>query len=144
MVRTMSRLWSVNPGFDPQNVLTVNIAGSPAVHGKPEAVRNGFDRTMEQLHSVPAVDSVSVVFGGIPLTGSDSELPYWVEGRPKPTDQSQMDMALFYGVNPDYASVMRLPLLRGRFLSPQDNEKSPCAIAIDQEMARKAFGDQDP
>ncbi|HEY7284979.1 MAG TPA: ABC transporter permease, partial [Vicinamibacterales bacterium] len=37
MMRTMSQLWSVNPGFDPQHVLTLGIAGSPAVHGAPAA-----------------------------------------------------------------------------------------------------------
>jgi predicted permease len=143
MIRTMSRLWSVNPGFDPQGVLTFGVAGSPAVHGAPAAVRNGFHQTMEQLRSVPGVKAVSVVFGAVPMNG-DSELPYWVEGRPKPAEQSQMDFALFYGVDPQYLSIMRIPLLRGRFLSLQDNEKSPCAIAIDEEFARKAFPSQDP
>jgi len=143
MIRTMSRLWSVNPGFDPQRVLTFGVAGSPAVHGSPAAVRNGFHQTMEQLRSVPGVNAASVVFGAVPMNG-DSELPYWVEGRPKPAEQSQMDFALFYGVDPQYLSIMRIPLLRGRFLSPQDNEKSPCAIAIDEEFARKAFPNQDP
>src|SRR5262249_37059739 len=84
-----------------------------------------------------------VVFGGVPMNG-DSELPYWVEGRPKPAEQSQMDLALFYGVDPEYLSVMGIPLLRGRFLSAQDNEKGPCAIAIDEEFAAKAFPHQDP
>jgi predicted permease len=143
MVRTMSRLWSVNPGFDPRNVLTFGIAGSPAVHGAPAAVRNGFTQTMDKLRSVPGVTAASVLFGGVPMAG-DSELPYWVEGRPKPAEQSQMDLALFYGVDPQYLSIMRIPLLRGRFLSTADNEKSPCDVAIDEEFARKAFPSQDP
>jgi putative ABC transport system permease protein len=143
MMRTMSQLWSVNPGFDPQNVLTFGVAGSPAVHGTPAAVRNGFARTMEELRGVPGVQAVSVLFGGLPMDG-DSELPYWVEGRPKPAEQSQMDLALFYAVDPDYMKVMRIPLLRGRFLTAQDNEKAPCAVAIDEEFARKAFPNETP
>ncbi|HZD92910.1 MAG TPA: ABC transporter permease [Candidatus Sulfotelmatobacter sp.] len=143
MVRTMSRLWNINPGFDPQNVLTFGVAGSPAVHGAPAAIRNGFSQTLDQLRSVPGVKAVSVVFGAVPMQG-DSELPYWVEGRPKPAEQSKMDLALFYGVDPDYLNVMGIRLLRGRFLSPQDNEKSPCAVAVDEEFVRKAFPGQDP
>jgi predicted permease len=143
MIRTMSQLWSVKPGFDPENVLTFGVAGSPAVHGEPTAVRNGFAQTLERLRSVPGIKGVSVVFGAMPMQG-DSELPYWVEGRPKPAEQSQMDLALFYGVDPDFLGVMRVPLLRGRFLSAQDNEKSSCAVAIDEEFARKAFPNQDP
>jgi len=142
MIRTMSRLWSVNPGFDPHNVLHFGIAGGQAVHGAPLAVRNGLMQTVEKLRSIPGVQAVSVMFGGAPMDG-DSELPYWVEGRPKP-EQSQMDLALFYGVDPEYLKVMRIPLLRGRFIGPQDTEKAPCAMAIDEEFAKKAFPNQDP
>jgi predicted permease len=142
MIRTMSRLWSVNPGFDPQNVLTFSIAGSPAVHGAPLAVRNGIQQTTEQIRALPGIKAASVVFGAVPMNG-DSELPYWVEGRPKP-EQNQMDLALFYGIDPDYFSVMRIPLMRGRLLSRQDTEKVPCAVDIDEDFAHKAFPSQDP
>lgn len=143
MIRSMSRLWSVNPGFDPQQVLLFSIAGSPAVHGTPAAVRNGYNQTVDQLRSIPGVRAVSVEMGAVPMRG-DSEVPYWVEGRPKPSEQSQMDMALFYGVSPDYLDIMRIPLLRGRFLTSQDNENSPCVTVIDQEFQQKAFPSQDP
>lgn len=143
MIRTMSRLWSINPGFDPQQVLTFGIAGSPAVHGTPSAVRNGYKQTIDQLRSIPGVRGASVLMGAIPM-GGDSEVPYWVEGRPKPAEQSQMDMALFYGVSSDYLEIMRIPLVRGRFLTPQDNENNPCVVVIDQEFQQKAFATQDP
>jgi predicted permease len=55
-----------------------------------------------------------------------------------------MDMALFYGVSPDYLNIMHIPLLRGRFVTLQDNEKSPCVAVIDQEFQAKAFPTQDP
>jgi predicted permease len=143
MMRTMTQLWSVNPGFDPQNVLSFGAAGSPAVHGTPTAVRNGLAQTVDQLRSVPGVQAVSVLFGGLPMDG-DSELPYWVEGRPKPAEQSQMDLALFYAVDPDYLKVMRIPLLRGRFITEQDNEKTPCAAAVDEEFVHRAFPNENP
>ena len=143
MIRTMSRLWSINPGFDPNNVMDIGIAGSPAVHGAPTAVRNGIAHTMDTIRALPGVQAVSVNFGGTPMQG-DSELPYWVEGRPKPPDSSQMDLALFYGVDPDYINVMRIPLIRGRFITAQDNEATPCAVTIDEDFARKSFPGQDP
>ena len=143
MIRTMSRLWEVDPGFDPAHVLDFGEAGSPAVHGAPQAVRNGFAETMRRLREVPGVQSVSVILGSVPMSG-DSELPYWVEGRPKPTEQTQMDEALFYGIDPEYFAVMRIPLRRGRLLGQQDNERAACAIDVDEELARKAFPGQDP
>ncbi|MGE5243580.1 MAG: ABC transporter permease [Betaproteobacteria bacterium] len=143
MIRTMSRLWQVDPGFDPAHVLDFGVAGSPAVHGTPLAVRNGFDETMRRLRAVPGVQAASIMVGGVPMAG-DSELPYWVDGRPKPAEQSQMDEALFYGIDPEYFAVMRIPLLRGRLLTAHDNESSPCAVDVDEELARKAFPGQDP
>jgi predicted permease len=143
MIRTMSQLWNVNPGFNPQHVLTFSIAGSPALHGSPAAVRNGLTQTVEQLRAVPGVTAVSALEGGVPMRG-DSELPYWVDGRPKPAEQSKMDMALFYAVDPEYLTVMNIPLLRGRFLTAQDNEKSPCAVVIDEDFVRTAFPRENP
>ncbi|HZU22946.1 MAG TPA: ABC transporter permease [Terriglobales bacterium] len=144
MIRSMARIWSVDPGLDPHNVLDFGIAGSPAVHGAPAAVRNGIQLTADRLRALPGVTAVSVVFGGTPLTGSDSELWYWVEGRPKPADHSQMDLALFYGVDADYFNVFHIPLRRGRLISNRDLEASPCAIDIDEDLAKKAFPGQDP
>jgi predicted permease len=144
MIRTMSQLWNVHPGFDPKGVLTFGVAGSPAVHGSPAAVRNGLAQTADRLRAVPGVTAVSALGGGLPMSGNDSELPYWVDGRPKPAEQSQMDLALFYGVDPDYLRVMGIPLLRGRFLSAQDDEKRPCVVAIDEAFAARAFPNGDP
>jgi predicted permease len=143
MVRTMSQLWSVNPGFDPQHVLTFGVAGSPAVHGTPAAIRNGVTRTVDRIRSAPGVAAASVLVGGVPMSG-DSELPYWVEGRPKPAEQSLMEQALFYGVDPDYLNVMRIPLRRGRFLTLQDTEHTPCAVAVDEDFVATAFPNQEP
>jgi len=143
MIRTMSHLGRVNPGLDPHNVLVFGVAGSPAVHGTPAAIRNGFAETSRQLRSVPGVSAVSILVGSIPMN-TDSQLPYWVEGRPKPAEQSQMDQALFYGVEPEYFSLMRIPLLRGRLLTAGDNENTACAIDVDEEFARRAFPAQDP
>lgn len=143
MIRTMSSLWSINPGLDPQGVLMFSIAGTPAVHGTPTAVRNGYQQIIDQLRSVPGVKGVSVAMGAVPMS-VDSELRYWVVGRPKPVEQNQMDLALFSGVTPDYLSIMRIPLLRGRFFTAQDNENSPCAVVIDEEFQRKAFPNENP
>ncbi len=143
MVRTMAQLWSVNPGFEPQHVLTFGVAGSPAVHGTAAAIRNGITRTVDALRNAAGVAGASVLVGGVPMSG-DSELPYWVEGRPKPAEQSLMEEALFYGVDPDYLRVMGIPLRRGRFLTPQDTERTPCAVAVDDDFVARAFPNQEP
>jgi predicted permease len=74
----------------------------------------------------------------------DSELPLWLDGEPKPATQSQMKMALFYAVQPDYLKAMGIPLIRGRFINAQDNEHSPLVIDIDEDFAKMYFPGQNP
>ena len=74
----------------------------------------------------------------------DSEVPFWIEGQPKPATESDMPTALFYGVQPGYLKTTRIPLVRGRFLTSQDNEHSPQVIVIDQQFARLYFHGQNP
>jgi len=75
---------------------------------------------------------------------NESDLPFWLEGQPKPATQAEMKLTLFYLVQPDHLNVMRIPLKRGRFLSPHDDEHSPLVVVIDESFARLHFGGKDP
>jgi predicted permease len=143
MVRSLAKLWSVDPGFDPHHVLTFRMSLPPAAISTPDASRATWRRIHDQFAVVPGVQSASLESGALPLSG-DSELPFWLEGQPKPPNQGEMKQALFYVVQPEYLKVMGIPLLRGRFLTPTDNEHSPFVTVIDERFARLNFGDQNP
>jgi putative ABC transport system permease protein len=74
----------------------------------------------------------------------DSEVPFWVAGQPHAAEQSKLPWALFYMVSPEYRPAFGLQLLRVRFIEPQDTEKAPFVVVIDEELARSAFGSKDP
>lgn len=74
----------------------------------------------------------------------DSGIPFWIEGQPKPATNSEMKVALFYIVEPDYLKAMGIPLERGRFLTRADRELSTLAIVIDERFARQYFAGQNP
>ena len=141
MIRSLAKLWRIDPGFDRHNVLTFYSSFPPLSF--PSAIRAAWRRMEGSLHTIPGVVGGSLTVASMP-TQSDSELPFWIEGQPKPSTQAEMKMTLFYLVQPDYLNVMRTPLKRGRFLSSADNEHSPFVTVIDDRFARLYFGGQDP
>jgi predicted permease len=89
------------------------------------------------------VEAVGMIGGSLPMTG-DSELPFWLDGQPKPANENEMPFALFYLVTPPYQKAMRIPIQRGRFLNDHDDEHSPSVVVIDANFARKYFPNVDP
>ena len=143
MIRSLLDLWNVNPGFNPNGVLTFAVSLAPSLGANAATSRNAIREMDEKLKSIPSVESVSSTGGALPMNG-DNELPFWLGGQPKPADQSQMKQSLFYMAEPDYLSAMGIPLHRGRFFTQDDNENSPPVIVIDESFAREYFPNEDP
>ena len=146
MVRSLTRLWSLDPGFDEHNILTFNISLPPSMtmtKAPPDVIRAAFRQLDDKIASVPGVQAVAPSWGAIPLGGDDEAL-FWMEGQPKPATMNDMNWALSYVVGPEYLKVMRTPLLRGRFLEARDDEHSPPVAVIDDSFAAKFFPNQDP
>ncbi len=143
MIRSLAKLWNIDPGFDPNHVLNFNLAAAQPFGETPAAMRAAFRRLHDAIAHVPGVEAVSLTVGASPMAG-DSELPLWLDGEPKPASQSEMKVSLFYVTQPDYLKVMRIPLMRGRFLTEADSEKAPLVTVIDEEFARRFFRDRDP
>ena len=144
MIRTLTTLWNVDPGFNPQNVLTVGLSLPPSMTtASPDAIRAAFRELDNKVASIPGVEAVSQAWGSVPMSGDD-ELTFWLDDRPKPATQNDMDWAIDYIVEPGYLQAMGIPLQRGRFFTDQDNEHSPPVVVVDDVFARKYFPHQDP
>ena len=143
-IRSLAKLWSVDPGFNPHNVLTFGLSLPPSIVGaKPDAIRAAFREFDDKIASIAGVQAVSQTWGAVPLNGDDEQL-FWLEGQPKPTHENDMNWAIDYIVEPDYLKAMGIPLLRGRFFTSQDNEHSPRVVVIDEVFAQKYFPNQNP
>jgi putative ABC transport system permease protein len=144
MIRTLTRLWSVDPGFNPRNVLTVGLTlPQSMMTASPDAVRAALREFDRKIASIPGVEAVSQTWGAIPIAGDD-EQTFWFADQPKPASENDMNWAIDYIVEPAYLKAMEIPLLRGRFFTDQDNEHSPRVIVVDDVFARKFFPNQDP
>ena len=143
-IRSLLKLWSVDPGFNAHNVLTFGLSLPPSlVHAKPDAIRAAFREFDDKLAAVPGIEAVSQTWGAVPFSGDDEQL-FWLEGQPKPTNKNDMNWAINYIVEPGYLKAMGIPLLRGRFFTSQDNEHTPLVVVVDEVFARKYFPGQDP
>ena len=69
----------------------------------------------------------------------DSEDPFWIPGRPKPQGDNDKDWSIWSEVEPDYLSVMGIPLVRGRFFTSGDTETAPRVIVVDEDFVAKYF-----
>lgn len=144
MIRSLTKLWNVDPGFDSKNVLTVGLSLPPSMTtASPAAIRAAFREVDEKFGMIAGVQSVSQTWGAIPMSGDD-EMLFWLEGEPKPANQNDMHWAIDYIVGPDYLKTMSIPLLKGRFLTSNDSEHAPRVAVIDDVFAHKFFGDQNP
>jgi len=143
-IRTLANLWSVDPGFNPRGVLTFGLSLPPSMRGAaPDAIRAAFREFDQRLASIPGVQAVSQTWGAVPLSSDDEQL-FWLEGQPKPANENDMNWALEYIVEPGYLKAMGIPLLRGRFFTEQDNERSLLVVVIDDVFAQKYFPNQNP
>jgi predicted permease len=143
-LRSLARLWNTNRGFNPQNVLTFDVAFSPSVAKEgPDQVRAMLGQLPQTIVQIPGVTAASLTAASMPLS-SDWEEHFWMEGSPKPPTISEMPETLLYVVSPDYLRVMGIPLLRGRFLTSQDSRHTRRVGVIDEDFAREYFLSEDP
>jgi predicted permease len=143
MLKTMWELSRISPGFSSQNLLSFSVGLSPAHRATADGIRSAYRQLQDGIQTLPGVQAAGLV-DDMPLSGSDSELPFWVSGRSRPNSQSEMLWALDYDASPGYLRAMGIPLLRGRFLSDADVNGSMPVMVIDDVMAKSVFPNQDP
>jgi predicted permease len=139
LARTMLRLSSVDPGVNIHNVLVTRVALAPSTLRDPAKTRTTWDQVIHEAAAVPGVESVAIV-DTVPLREGNNQIPYSKTKPPADDDP----IVLANSVTPDYLKVTGIPLLRGRFLSPQDHLGSESVAVIDQVMAQQAFPGEDP
>ena len=139
MVRSLARLWQVDPGFDPHHIMSFGLTPPPSVvTANADGIRAHFRELNRRLGAIPGVEAVAQTSGAAPLDYDDEQL-FWPEGQAKPANDNDMNWAIDYIVDPDYLKIMKTPLLAGRFFSAQDDEHSPTVVVVDEVFAKNSF-----
>jgi putative ABC transport system permease protein len=142
MIRSFQKLQGVNPGFDSQNVLTMNAMVSRAKFPQPSQQVSFFERVLQNVRGLPGVESAAVI-DDIPLNNEGSHQPIAIEGRPvvPMSEQPEVDVRL---ISTGYMSALHIPILRGRDFNGTDIAGRPAAILISESMARQFWPGEDP
>jgi putative ABC transport system permease protein len=147
LLRSFQRLISVEPGFNPENLLTLQVW--LPVRNEPEKGKYFTDAQRRRFYSetVAAVERVAGVrqvalASRLPFRGSN-DARFEIEGRPTPPDQASPS-AEFRRVTPNYFATMQIPLLRGRPLSPVVDSSSQGEVMVNRTLAERYWPGESP
>lgn len=136
LAKSFYRLRTMDPGFNPANVLTarINLAGPGYV--TPERQREFTEDLLGQVSRLPGVEAASI--GAIPPGDRGNSGVFIVENRPLPAP-GQAPMSSFVDVSVDYFRTLRVPLVEGRTLASSDSGDAPLVVVVNQAFVRKFF-----
>ncbi len=142
LIRSFAKLNQVNPGFNPEQVLTMGVSLLPNKYPEDQQVATFYSQLLQQSATVPGVISVSAT-AGLPVSGADTTDNFTIEGRPAIPKESE-PLTEYWVVTPRYFQAMGIPLLAGRDFSDADTKQSPNVVIINDEFRRRHFSSEDP
>ena len=140
-VRSLLRLQAVNPGFNPDGVLTASLTLPEEAYPKPVQIINFYKALLGRLNAMPGIKSASMV-SHLPFSNSKSGESIIVEGAPPPAE-GHKPIVFFRRIDPKYFETLQIPLLKGRFFDERDPSGGPVAI-VNESMARQCWPGEDP
>lgn len=138
LVRSFVTLATVDPGFDPTNVLTVELNLPRPQYSDLTAANALFDQVLERTAGRPGVEAVGLV-SSLPLTPGESLIGFRIQGQAAPTSREEMTAARPQLVSPGYLDAMGLRLVAGRFVTDQDTDSSPRVFVVNEAFASAYF-----
>jgi putative ABC transport system permease protein len=133
LFRSLVRVLEVEPGFQAQGVLTMQVALPDQKYSKPEQVRAFYREALDRIRSLPGVEAAGAV-SLLPLSGDSNSGTVTVDTHAVPPDQTTPE-ADWRVVTPGFFQTMRVRLIEGRFFDDGDTETSPAVAIVDESLA---------
>ncbi len=141
MVKSFRALLQVPPGFNPERVLTFELAPTLLKYDTNEKRAALYQAVVERLRAIPGVESAGAI-SRLPIAyGGGGGFPLKVEGR---SNSGEVVIGLYRSVTADYFRVMEIPLIAGRYFNDRDRAGATDVILLNQTLARKLFPSEDP
>jgi predicted permease len=149
LLRSFSHLLEVPLGFEPRQLVTARVwlafPNDPAANPyRTTEARGAFlHEILRRVKTLPGVDGAALGSGNaLPMETTPNQILFAIdrhsaESERVPTSQPS-------SVTPEYFSVLKIPVLRGRVFSEADDAKSQSVVLINESLARRYWGDEDP
>ena len=141
LLKSFVRLQNVHPGFEPKNVLTMEVALPLLKYPRGKPVADFYAEATRRVKALPGVEAAAFTTI-LPLSGTNSDSSFAIEGR-DPTAEKVYPDEEIRGITPEYFSVLKVPLLQGRFFNEGDQFDGPGVIIVNNAFAKKWFPNQE-
>jgi putative ABC transport system permease protein len=142
MIRSFFALQSIDPGFNPHNVLSMVVSVAGTNEAEPNRREIFYRELLRKIGTLPGVNSVGAI-NHLPLAGDTWGVAFRIEGRPKPRP-GEGPAGVYRIVMPGYFETMRLPLRRGRTITGSDDRRKPDVVIINERAAHEYWPGEDP
>src|SRR3977135_3442925 len=142
LVKSLWRLQQVNPGINPERVLTTRVELWGERYKEPTKVRDFNSRLVAQIRSLPGLRAAAVS-NSLPPDDTAFSSIFTIEGR-SPGASKLPQIAYFTQVSPDYFQALGITLRGGRLFTDADSAKAPQVVLINETFQRRFFPSEDP
>ena len=142
LLASFQRVLAIDPGFTPSNVLTARIAPPASRYADAQALRTFTTRFLDRVRTLPGVEHAGIT-SNVPFGGDYSDSLILAEGYQMAPGESLIS-PFNTCVSPGYFETMGIAVRSGRVFTDSDTESSPAVVVVDQRLARKFWGDQNP
>jgi putative ABC transport system permease protein len=141
LLRSFSRLLSIDPGFDPHKVLTMKVSLPTVKYSKSEQQVAFFGEMLRKVSAVPGVTSAAMS-AALPLHPIRVS-PILPEGQPE-VPLAERPFTIVEVISPGWFRTMHAPMKRGRDFTEGDNNHAPNVVIVNESLARRYWMDESP
>lgn len=143
MIRSFVRLLEVDPGFNPDRLLTMQLQLPLSKYREERQQADFYEQLVRKVSVLPGVEAAGAI-NHLPLDGSNSSTSFHIEGHPLPAAGEAPAATNWRSITPGYFHTLGMTLLQGQQFSERDTAESPAVVIINETMARRFWPGENP
>ena len=143
LIKSFLHLREIDPGFNPDNVLTMRLGLPWKGYEEAERRRQLFEHLIDQVKAIPGVQSAGATLS-LPLGGDTFNVGRSLVLEGHPMTPSESSNAMYLPVTPDYFQTVQIPLKAGRIFTDQDNMQNTKVVIVNETLARRLWPGESP